>query len=85
MTNPKTVYYYCYSCIDLPVALVDCKVEGFHLRLNHVYQGEYVLLNYIDFDEAERNIFRDCVDKIKGQGKSETLKKVGDSTMYGTD
>ena len=32
----------------------------------------------------ERSIFRDCVDKLQGQGKSETSKKVGYSTVYGT-
>ena len=44
-----------------------------------------MLLNDIDFDGAERKICRDCVDKIQGRGKSETLKKVGESTMYGMD
>ena len=29
MTKPTIVCYYCYSCIDLPLALVDFQVEGF--------------------------------------------------------
>ena len=44
-----------------------------------------MLLNDIDFDEAERKICRDCVEEIQGWGKSDTLKKVVDSTFYGTD
>ena len=67
------------------MALVDFHVEGYPLRLYHVYQGGYVAMNEIDLDGGERKIFCDCVDKIQGQGKSETLKKVGDSTVYGTD
>ena len=39
-------------------------------------------LNYIDFDGAERKIFRNCVDKLQVWGKSEALKKVVDITMY---
>ena len=38
----------------------------------------------IYFDRAERNICHDCVDKLQGLGKSETLKNVGDITVYGT-
>ena len=81
LTNPMMLCYYRSSCIDSPVALVDCKAEGFPLYLHQVFQGEYVILNYIDFDRAEQKICRDCVDEIRGQGKSETLKKVGDSTV----
>ena len=43
-----------------------------------------MLLNDIDFDGGERKICRDCVDKLGGENKQETLKKVGDSTVYGT-
>ena len=46
--------------------------------------GEYVVLNNIDFDRAERNICLDCVDKLWGGGKSETLKQVGYSTVSKT-
>ena len=42
-------------------------------------------MNEINLDRGERNISRDRVDEIQGRGKSETLKKVGDSTMYRTD
>ena len=83
--NPTMVCYYCYSCIDLPVALVDFQMEGCPLRLHQVCQGEYVDMNEIDLDVGEQNICRDCVDKIRDRGKSYTLKKVGDSTVYGTD
>ena len=55
-----------YYCLDLSVALVDFQVEGWTLRLHHVYQGEYVILNYIDFDGGEWNICNDCVDKLGG-------------------
>ena len=73
------------SCIDLPVALVDCWVEGFPSRFHHVYQGGYVAMNEINLDGGERNICHDCVEEIRGRGKSETLKMVGYSTVYGTD
>ena len=42
-------------------------------------------MSYIDFDGVERKICRDCVDGICGRGKSDTLKKVVDSTLYMTD
>ena len=64
------------------MALVDFQVEGCPLRLHHVCQGGYVVLNDIDFDGEERKICRNCVDKIWGRGKSETLKKVRDITVY---
>ena len=40
-----------------------------------------MVLNEICLDRAEQNIFRSCVDKLQGGGKSETLKKVGNITM----
>ena len=43
-------------CLDLPVALVDCRVEGCPSCLHQICQGGFVVLNYIDFDGAERNI-----------------------------
>ena len=85
MTNPTMVCSYHSSCIDLPVALVGFQVDGCPSRLNHVCQGEYVLLNYIDFDGSDRNICRDSVDEIRGREKSETLEKVVDRTVYGTE
>ena len=42
-------------------------------------------LDYIDFDRAEHNICRNCVDELRGRGKSETLDKVRDRTVYGMD
>ena len=44
-----------------------------------------MVLNDIYFDGAERNICRDCVDELRGWGKSETFKKVGNITVYGMD
>ena len=69
MKNPIMVCYYRPSCIDLPVALFDCHVEVCPLRLQHVCQGEYMVLNDIDFDGEERNVCRDCVDKLLIWGK----------------
>ena len=85
LTNWKMVCSYHSTCLELPVALVDFKMEGCSSRVHHVFKGGYVVLNDIDFDEAERNIYRNCVDKLRGQKKSETLKKVGDSTVYGME
>ena len=73
------------SCIDLPVALVGFQLEGCPSHFHHICQGEYVDMNEIDLDGRERNICHNCVDDIHERGKSETLKKVGDSTMYRTD
>ena len=84
LTYPTMVCSYHSSCIDLPVALVDFQTEGSPSRFHHVCQGEYVILNYIDFDGAEQKIYCDCVDKIRGRVNPETLKKMGDSTVYGT-
>ena len=75
--------YYRSSCLDLPLVLVDCKVEGLPLRLYHVWKEEYVLLNDIYFEGMEWNIFRDCVDKIGSGGKSDKFKKVGYRTVSG--
>ena len=79
------VFSYCYFCLELPVVIIYCQVGGLTLRLNHFYQGGYVVLNDIDFDGTEWKVFRHCVDKLRGHGKSETLKKVGESTVYGTE
>ena len=53
--------------------------------LHHVCKGGGVVLNNIGFDGAEWKICRDCVDNLQGQGNSETLKKMGYSTVYGTN
>ena len=42
-------------------------------------------MNEINLNGGERKICRNCVDKMQGRGKSDTLKKVEDSTVYGTD
>ena len=44
-----------------------------------------MVLNCIGFYGAERNICHNQVDELRGWGKSETFKKVGDSTVYRTD
>ena len=85
MNNPKMVCSYRYFCIDLPVELVYFQVDGCPLRLHHVCQGGYVVLDDIDFDGAERMICRHCVDNLRVRGKSETLKNVGYITVYGTE
>ena len=59
------VYSYRYSYLDLPVALVDCQVEGCASRLRHIFQGEYVAMHEIELDGEKLNICRDCVDKIQ--------------------
>ena len=76
---------YIYYCIDLPVALVDCHMEGCASRLHHICQGEYVAMHEIDLDGAERNIFCNCVDDLWMGGKPEKLNKVRHSTVYRTD
>ena len=68
--NLTMVYSYRSSYIYLPVALVDCQVEGLPSRLHHVCQGEYGILYDIYFEGRERKICRDCVDKIGGGGGS---------------
>ena len=52
--NIMMVYSYRYCFFDLPVGIVDCQVEGCPSRLYHVCQGEYVLLNDIDFEWSGR-------------------------------
>ena len=83
LTNPTMVCSYRSSCLDLHVALVDFQVEGCPSRLHHVCQGEYVAMNDINIDGGGKKIYRNCVDEIRGHGKSETLKNMGDSTVYG--
>ena len=67
------------------MALVDFQVDSFSLRLHHVFKEGYAVLNDIYFDGSEQKICCGCVDELRGRSKSETLKKVGDSTVYGTD
>ena len=72
------------SCLELPVALVDCQMKGCESILHHVRQGGYMAMHDIDLDEAERKICHNCVDKIWMGGKPEKLKKVQHSTVYRT-
>ena len=46
--------------------LDDCQAEDSPLRLHHVCQGVYVVLNDIYFYGGERKICHSCVDKIQG-------------------
>ena len=81
LANPKMVYYCRSSCLNLPVAIVDFKVEGCASRLHHVFQGEYVGMHDIDLDRVEYNISRDCVDELRMEGKPDKLNKGGHSTV----
>ena len=67
LKNLMIVCSYCYSYLDLHMVLVDCNMEGLPLRLNHIYQGEYVILYFIDFEGGERKICHNCVDKLVGR------------------
>ena len=62
--------------------LVGFQVEGFTSRLHHFCKGGGLVLDYIGFDGEEWKIFRGCVDELQVQGKSDILKKVGESTVY---
>ena len=73
------------SCLDLPVALVSCQMNGFESCLHHVFKGGYVAMHEINLDGVELNIFRDYVDEIWMGGKPEKLKKVQHRTMYRTE
>ena len=73
------------SCLDLPVALVDCQMKGCELRLHHGCQGEYVAMHEINLDGAEWKICRECVDDLWMGGKNEKLKMVQHITVYRTD
>ena len=85
LVNPTMVCSYRSSCLDLPVAFVDCHMEGCALRLHHVYQGGYVAMHDMNLDRSDRKICHDCVDNLWMGGKPEKLKKVGQSTVYRTD
>ena len=42
-------------------------------------------MHEIDLDGAERDIFRNCVDKLLMGGKPDKLNKVGHRTVYRMD
>ena len=75
---------YRYSCLELPVALVDCNMKVCESLLHHVCQWEYVDMHDIDLDGAELKICRNCVDELRMGGKPEKLKKAQHSTGYRT-
>ena len=85
MVKPKMVCSYRSSCLDLPVALVDCQMKGRESRLHHVCQGEYVAMHAINIDGAERNICHNYVNELSIGGKPKKLKKVQHITVYRTD
>ena len=64
------------------MALVDCQMEGFLLRLRLFCQVRYVAMHEINLDGSERKICHNCVEDLWMGGKSEKLKKVGHSTVY---
>ena len=65
--------------------IVDFQMEVLPSCLSHICQREYVAMNGTDLAGGELKICRDCIDVIPGRGESEILKKVVDSTVYGTD
>ena len=75
------VCYYSYSCLDLPVALVDCRMKGCELLLNHVCQGGYVAVHVVDLDGSERKICCNCVNELWMVGTPKKLKMVQHSTV----
>ena len=56
--NMTMVCSYRYFCLELPLKIVDCQVEGLPLILHRVCQGEYVILYDIDFEGGERKILQ---------------------------
>ena len=84
MVIPKMVCSYCYTCLELPVALVGFQMKGCESRLHHVCQGGYVDMHTIDLDRAERNIFHNFVDELWMGGKPEKLKNLQHITVYST-
>ena len=81
LANPTMVCYYRPYCLDLPVVLIDCHMEGYASRLHHVCQGVGVAMHEIDLDGAERNICHNCVDELRMGGNTDKFNKVVHSTM----
>ena len=67
------------------MTLVDFQMEGCPLCLHHVYQGEYVILDYIDLTEGSGRFVTILFMRLEGGGggKSEKLEKFVGSTVYG--
>ena len=80
LVNPTMVCSCRYSCFDLLVALVDCQVEVCPSRLHHICQGEYVVLNHIAFDGAERSGAEDLLRLCwiaTGPGRARDIEEGG--------
>ena len=54
-------------------------------NISRTIGGGGVIFNDINFDGEEQKICCNFVDELRGQGKSETLKKVEDINVYRTD
>ena len=81
LSNLTIVCSYPYSCLNVPVELVDCHMVGCASLFHHICQGGYVAMHEIDIDIAERKLSCDCVDDIQIGGKPDKLMKVGHITM----
>ena len=57
------------SCIDLSMSLVDSQVEGFLWCLNFVFQGEYVILNDINFGRDSGIFVANLLASLGGGGQ----------------
>ena len=68
MINMRMEGSYPSSFIDLPVVLVDCWVEGLHLRFKHVCQEVCVLLYSIGSEGGERKFCINCNEKLGVRG-----------------
>ena len=67
------------ECMGLPVAVVDCQVDGCGGRLHHVCQGEYMSKHGMDLGGAEKKMCRSCVD---GSNKKKDEKARGTKERY---
>ena len=64
--NPKTVCFYHYSCLDLPMEIFDCWLGDCPFLLHLVCQGGYAPLYDIYFEVGEKKTCHDCVGKLGG-------------------
>ena len=77
--NLTMMCYYRSSCLEFPVVLVGCQVEGCSRLLHHICQGEYEILNGIDFDRGSGRFV--AIVSTSWGGESEVSKDMGDSTV----
>ena len=62
--------------------IIDCQMEGRPSRLYHVFQGEYVILNYINFDRGIKTFVAIILMSLGGgMSKSDKLEKLGDRNV----